>query len=566
MPFSRRKRPAAGAGHERDSPNGVADGPSLAADPPPADGAPLPGGDESAPRLNTSEEASAPGSNSSEVAPSPALEPAPEDVAPNERAEQPAANGRAGQSRFERIFCNRQFFHLWVSQVVSATGDWVGFLAIAAFAARIGAGNAATAVGFVMIARVAPGFFFGSVGGILVDRWDRRKVMVVCDLGRAATMAALPFVRTVWGLVLASLVLEIFTLMWSPAKEASVPNLVPDRFLTSANSLSLAAAYGTFPVGTALFAFLTKIAQWASSVPGLHSLHHNPEIAGFFFDMVTFLVAAGINATLKIPHEQKRKTADEEGIDWAEAYHEVKEGWQLILQNAVVRGVMIGMAASLIGGGMLVPLGPVFSTEVLQAGSPGFGVLTTALGVGVAVGVGALTVFQKTLPKTRVFELSMVVGGGALMGAAAMSSLGLAFVFVMIVGVCAGSVYVLGFTLLQESVSNELRGRVFAAVYTLVRFCILVAFAAGPFLAQGLNSLSKALLHNNVGVAGFDFSVPGVRWALWLAGLIVLAGWVAVMRTLRQASREQSGDSSPPGDQATASGSAGSLTSGGAAT
>lgn len=445
-------------------------------------------------------------------------------------------------TRFERIFCNREFFHLWLSQAVSALGDWVAFFAIIAFATRIGAGNAATAVGVVMIARVAPGFFLASVGGVLVDRWDRRRVMVVCDVGRALTMAALPFLDTVWGLVLASLVLEVLTLMWSPAKEASVPNLVPDRFLTNANSLSLAAAYGTFPLGSALFAVLAKVAEWLGHVPALHFLGLNQEATGFYFDMITFLIAAFINARLAIPHLTKRERREgERRIDWAQAYHEVREGWEHIWRTPVVRAIMIGLSTALLGGGMIVPLGVLFSTQVLKAGNAGYGVLTTALGVGVAIGVALLSVLQKRAPKHQLFELALLIGGGSLIAAAAMSSLFLAVIFVGVVGVSAGAVYVLGFTVLQESVSNELRGRIFSAVYTLVRMCILISFAVGPFLAQGLNSLSKAVLHNHVGVAGFDFSVPGVRWALWVAGGIVILGWLGVVRSTRRAHQSELG-------------------------
>ena len=82
---------------------------------------------------------------------------------------------------------------------------------------------------------------------MIVDRFDRKRLMVTCDLGRAAVLVTLPFVDTVRGLVFASLVLECFTLLWTPAKEASVPHLVPPDHLTTANSLSLVAAYGTLP-------------------------------------------------------------------------------------------------------------------------------------------------------------------------------------------------------------------------------------------------------------------------------------------------------------------------------
>ena len=151
-----------------------------------------------------------------------------------------------GRNSVERLFGSTSFFRLWLAQVVSALGDWLGFIAVTAIAVRIGGSSGGAAVGLVLSARLIPGFFFGSLGGVIVDRLDRKKVMVACDLSRGAVLALLPFVTQIWQLFFISLVLEVLTLMWSPAKEASVPNLVPTAFLSNANSLSLVAAYGTF--------------------------------------------------------------------------------------------------------------------------------------------------------------------------------------------------------------------------------------------------------------------------------------------------------------------------------
>ena len=160
-----------------------------------------------------------------------------------------------------KLLGSTSFFRLWLAQVVSSLGDWIGLFAILTLTARIGKGSPEAAIALVMSARMIPGFFLASVGGVLVDRWDRRKVMVSCDVGRGLVLATLPFVDSVWQLFLASLVLEVLTLLWSPAKEASVPNLVPSEKLASANSFSLAAAYGTFPIASALFASLTKVSE-----------------------------------------------------------------------------------------------------------------------------------------------------------------------------------------------------------------------------------------------------------------------------------------------------------------
>ena len=86
-----------------------------------------------------------------------------------------------------------------------------------------------------------------SVGGVIVDRLNRKRLLISCDIVRAGVMVSIPLLDTLWELVLASLVLELATSLWGPAKEAIVPNVVPTEHLTTANSLSLLAAYGTFP-------------------------------------------------------------------------------------------------------------------------------------------------------------------------------------------------------------------------------------------------------------------------------------------------------------------------------
>jgi dTMP kinase len=431
-----------------------------------------------------------------------------------------------------RMFGSTQFFRLWLTQVVSATGDWLGFLAIAALATRIGSRPEA-AVGVVMAARIVPGFFLGPASGVIADRFDRKKVMVVCDLGRGAVLATLPFVSSVWQLVLASFVLEIFTLLWTPAKEASVPNIVPADHLTTANSLSLVAAYGTMPIAAGLFSLLAQVAEWIGGIDALSGLKTDKEAIAFFVDAATFLFSAFMISRLRLPRVERSSTREESRIDFGQAFHELKEGWQFIFVNPVVRAVNLGLACGLIGGGMLVPLGPVFSIKVLDAGTEGFGLFILALGLGVAIGVVLLSVFQRRIPKAEVFAGSLLVAGPALVVAAAMSELWLAALFVAVVGVCAGSVYVLGFTLLHESVDDDLRGRVFSALYTLVRFCVLIAFAVGPFLSDLLDTLSDKLFDGSISVGGGDLALPGVRLTLWLAGVIIFAAGIIAVRSIR---------------------------------
>ncbi|HEY8057307.1 MAG TPA: MFS transporter, partial [Acidimicrobiales bacterium] len=257
----------------------------------------------------------------------------------------------------ERVFGSRTFFRLWLAQVITSLGDWLGFLAIVVLADDLAKGSGGASVGLVMAARIVPGFFLSAGAGVLIDRMDRKQVMVITIVARAVVVATLPFVDSVLGLVFASLVLEVCTLLFTPAKEAAVPSLVPADHLTTANSLSLAAAYGTFPIATVLFALLTKVAEWLAGFELLDSLQFSQESLAFYLNVACLLVSGAIIATIPISREHLRRTEDEERIDLGQVFTELKEGWAFIFVNPVVRSVAVGLAAGLVGGGMLVPLG-----------------------------------------------------------------------------------------------------------------------------------------------------------------------------------------------------------------
>jgi dTMP kinase len=425
-----------------------------------------------------------------------------------------------------RLFGSREFFRLWLGQVVSSMGDWLGFFAIVVIAERVGGASAEASIGLVVGARIVPGFFFATIAGVLVDRWDRKRTMIVCDISRGLVLATLPFIDTVWGLVLASFLLEIPTLFWSPAKEASVPNLVPADHLTTANSLSLVAAYGTFPLAGLIFAGLAKVADSLGRLEGLEGLRVDQATVAIWFDVVTFFVSAIVIATIALP--KVKRTGVRGRISFGGTFRDIKEGWHFIFINPVVRSVMVGLGTGLVGGGMLVPLGPIFSRQVLGGGPAGFGLLLTALGTGVAAGIVTLSLVQRRVPQVRVFIGSVMIAGASLVIGASTSSLAVAFVAVMVLGICAGSVYVVGFTILHSSVDDELRGRIFSSLYTLVRLCLLISFAVGPFMAGLLDNLSGRFFDHEITAFGRVIELPGVRLTLWIAGLIMLvAGGLA---------------------------------------
>ena len=440
-----------------------------------------------------------------------------------------------------RIFGTPEFFRLWLAQVVSATGDWLGLLAISILAIRVGSGSEGAALSLVLVARIAPGFFFGPIAGVLVDRWDRKKVMVRCDLGRAAVMIALPFVDTILGLVIASLILEALTMLWSPAKEASVPNLVPERYLTTANSLSMIAAYGTFPIGAGLMALFGRLSTALFSAEWADGFRLHEEGLAFYANALTFLIAAGLIFSLDLPHRLKRSKTEKIALKerLAEPINDLREGWKFIFVNPVARTVNMGLATALIGGGMLVPLGAIYATEVLNAGDGGFGFLITALGLGMAVGVGLVSWVQRHLSKTKIFTWSLVAAGTFLIISASTSQIHFSGTMTFCIGICAGSVYVLGFTLLHENVADELRGRIFSTFYLLTRMCVLLALVVGPLLEETFDRLSKRFWERDINIFGYELFVPGVRITLWLAALIMLTAGLIAIISLRSGQRTE---------------------------
>lgn len=449
------------------------------------------------------------------------------------------AAGSAGPSRagdapatergsITRLFGSRLYFRLWLAQFASSLGDWIGFVAITAISNRIAGTNG---VALVLSARLVPGFFLGSVGGLLADRLDRKKLMVACDIGRGVVVGLLPFVHTLPLLFLINLVLEALTLLWTPAKEATVPNLVREEQLPKVNSLGLAAAYGTFPLGAGLFTLLAAVAAYLGRFDALSVLKVNQENLAIWTDTGTFLLSAFLISTLAIPRRDRQASTGK--VDLGQGVRDVREGWRFIGQNTVVRSVMLALSCGLIGGGMVVPLGPDFARDVLGGGPRAFGALITAMGVGVAIGVIGVSSVQSHLRPERVFVQATLLAGGCLIGAASMWALTPTLLLVGLLGVGAGAVYVFGFSLVQTHTEDDLRGRIFSALYASVRLCLVLSFVLGPLLASLLGKISERMLDGEAGIGGWRVALPGSRLALWLAGAIILGAGLLARRSLR---------------------------------
>ena len=163
-----------------------------------------------------------------------------------------------GQS--ESVLRIPAFRKLWNSMAFSSFGDWLGLLATTALAQQLAGGSyskANFAIAGVFIARLLPSVILGPIAGVIADRFDRKRVMIIGDFLRAGLFVSIPLVGNYLWLYVATILVECVTLFWSPAKEATVPNLVPRNRLENVNQVSLFAAYGTAPLAAILFSILS---------------------------------------------------------------------------------------------------------------------------------------------------------------------------------------------------------------------------------------------------------------------------------------------------------------------
>lgn len=411
------------------------------------------------------------------------------------------------------------FARLWWSLVISSLGDWVTLFATFALAARIAGGGAEATIAILvpLVGRILPGLVFGFLGGVMADRWTRKTTMVIADFGRAVMVLGLLFVTNYTQLFAVTFVIEVFSLIRQPAKEAVVPTLVEHSQLLAANGLGLAAAYGTAPVGSALYAALAEIGSRLPQVGNVGSAIGT----AFLVDCLTFIVSGLIVLTIPIqaPRVARARAAAQKVA--RSAWRDIVEGMRFAMGRGPVRRIILGMAAGLFGGGALFVLGQPFSEQVLRGGESGYGVLVTALGLGVVLGMIGVTIFASMDTRREpLFGFSLVgTGIGIVFVAFADTVLGAAG-WAFVAGVGTGIVYVTGFTHLHASVADEVRGRTFAALYAFSRSALLVSFALAGVGAAALAGVFPGELNN------------GIRAVMLLGGLIVcLSGGAVLMRS-----------------------------------
>jgi dTMP kinase len=390
-------------------------------------------------------------------------------------------------------------------------GDWLGLLATTALAQQLSGGNYATAnfaIAGVFIARLLPAVFLGPLAGVIADRLDRRMLMVVADVIRFGLYISIPIVNNYFWLYTATILVECVSLFWSPAKDATVPNLVPKEKLESANQVSLFAAYGTAPIAAGLFAILALLSSAiASAFPSFKGT--SIDIA-LYINALSFAFSAWTIFHLhEIPkRHQAGKKAD------SSVGKSLIEGYKAVSSSKIIRGLIVGMIGAFIAAGAVIGLARTFVGD-LGGGDAGYGVLFGSVFTGLAIGIAFGPKIFAQFSRRRLFGASLTVAGSFLVLLATIPNFTLAVFIVIILGAFSGVCWVTGFTMLGLEVHDDVRGRTFAFMQSIIRVTLVAVLAISPIIAAYIGEY-------RIKVRNTEVAYNGAAITLFFAGLFAI--------------------------------------------
>jgi dTMP kinase len=418
--------------------------------------------------------------------------------------EQPTAH------RVRAVLAIPAFRRLWLVTSVAGVCDWLSLLALSALATQLTSGYSAQsfALGGVVATKLLPPLVLGPIAGALADKFDRRRVMVVCDLLRCALFVSIPLVGSIWWLLAATLLIEMCALFWIPAKDASVPNLLrrPDQVET-ANQLALVMTYGVSVItASGLFALLSR----AGAMLGASAL--DTVYVAVLLSGGAYLVIA-LTVLLRIPEISGRSTGRREATPGVLAL--VRDGATFVVRTPLVRGLVTGIVGAFSAGGVVIGSATLYAAG-LGGGNAAYGVLFASVFIGLALGMGTAPRLARRVPHNRLFGAGIVAAGFALLLVSLAPHLFVAIAAVTLVGAFAGISFLTGLTIIGSQVADEVRGRVNAFVQTIVRLTLLGSLAVVPVIV-GLVATRP------VQVFGFAFTLDGTRVVMFAGGLLAAA-------------------------------------------
>jgi dTMP kinase len=431
----------------------------------------------------------------------------------------PASRGRG-------VLSIKPFRRLWIALALSSLGDWLSILALTALAFQLtkGRGVAAQsyAVGGVWIATLLPALLLGPFAGVVADRLDRRMTMIVGDVVRGLLFLSIPLFPNLTWIFLAKFLAGCASVFWTPAKDASVPNLVPPEQLERANQLSLFTTYASAVVAGIVFSMLALVSKALGAISPYFNT--NQVDLALYFNAATFAVSAITVFFIQIP---KRHPAAGH-ITAPSVLRTIWEGWSFLGTTPVVRGLVIGMIGAFAAAGVIVGIGKPYITDTLHGGDAGWGLVFVAIFVGLAAGMFLGTRVLKEFSRRRLFGLAIAAAGIPLALMALIPNLAILTVLVVIIGGLAGIAYATGYTIVGLEVDDSLRGRTFAFLQSAIQVILLGVVAAATFLSA---TITTALGSGTLRIGRIQYRNIGDNVLLLISALLaVVLGVVSYRR------------------------------------
>lgn len=437
---------------------------------------------------------------------------------------------------------NRNFALLWIGQVISNVGDFVFTTTLVLWIATGLARDAAwapLAVSGVSLAVTLPTFLVGPLAGVFVDRWDKRRTMLLMDVLRAALILALvPLallpgdglpvagqLAAIYGVVIAATMCSQF---FNPARMALIGDIVPPAQQPRASSLVFATLSLGLVLGPPLAAplFFGGGAAWALGV-----------------DALTFGVSFAALALMRVPPAARSVAAGERG----HLRREFGAGLSFALRQPVLRTILIAMSATLFGSSAINALGVFFLTENLHAPPELYGAMGTATGVGVLVGSAVVAWVVPRLGAARLLWGSILVVGAMILVYARLTVLEPALVLLFLMGLPGAGVNVAIGPMLLHVTPRELIGRVSAILNPAMSLAGLVSISIAGYLA------STVLRDFHTVVGGIPLGRIDLIYTV--AGLLIVGAGVyaaANLRCLTLAPREAAPPTPAPSEPSAA--------------
>ena len=401
------------------------------------------------------------------------------------------------QPYIDLVSNNQNYRRLWLSQVVSNFGDWFGILAVYALITKYS--DSEFLLGLIIVVKMMSLASFSPFAGYITDRFNRRRLMMLCDLVRGAIVLGLLLVvsyETLWLAYVLTALQMMFSAIFEPAKTSSIPNVTTEKELVDANVLSAASWSIIFTIGMGFGGLATA---WLGT-----------DLV-FIINALSYVLSAWFIYRAVIPQkkmgaaERKRTRNPLTGI---------KEGFRYLLDNHhVLRPTLAKGCFTMLLGGLTYML-ILVSEDVLLMGSVGLGLLYSARGVGTGIGpVIGRRIFNRERDWVRAMGYCMMFAGAMYAVVGMTTSLVVMLFFVFIAHAASGANWVMSTVLLQRRTPDTFRGRIFSTEWLL----FTLTQSASVMTASWVLENDWLTIQQTMIVYALLLSVAGIVWHFTIA-------------------------------------------------